>query len=71
MGAAGREAILLILHRTGGYDFASVETNPLWAQLPAVTAGRVIVADWRINTGNVFSAMECLRLFDELYSMIT
>lgn len=49
------DAIMVVLHRSGGYDLSAVESNPLWPRLPAVAAGRVVLTDWRVNTGNVFS----------------
>lgn len=67
---ADADAIMVILHRSAGYDLSAVEGNPLWPRLAAVAAGRVVITDWRVNTGNVYSARECLRLFDELYATL-
>lgn len=49
---------------------ASLEANPLWQRLPAVQSGRVRYTDWRTNSGSVFAAHECLRLWDEAFALL-
>lgn len=66
---APAEAILVV-EQPGRGSLATAESNPLWSRLPAVTAGRVVVADWRTNQGNVYAARECLRLLDRLYATL-
>jgi iron complex transport system substrate-binding protein len=44
--------------------------NPLWPLLPAVQAGRAIVSTNNVGQGSVYTVMECLRLWDQVYSAL-
>lgn len=42
--------------------------DPLWPRLPAVQAGRAVISTNNVGTGSVYTVMECLRLWDEVYA---
>jgi ABC-type Fe3+-hydroxamate transport system substrate-binding protein len=44
--------------------------SPLWPLLPAVQAGRAVVSPNNIGQGSVYTVMECLRLWDQVYSAL-
>jgi iron complex transport system substrate-binding protein len=44
--------------------------NPLWGLLPAVQAGRAVVSTNNVGQGSVYTVMECLRLWDQVYSTL-
>lgn len=64
---AGADAIVLI--STDG-ERAELEASPLWQQLPAVAAGRVVETDFRTNYGSVYAAGACLDLLDRTYATL-
>ena len=65
---APADAILMIANTAD--DRAALAAQPLWQQLPAVTAGRVLLTDSRADYGSVYAAGEGLRLLDELYATL-
>lgn len=67
---AAAEAILLILNPRQGRTLAEAESNPLWGRLPAVAAGRVVISDWNVNLGSVYSARENIRRLEALYATL-
>jgi iron complex transport system substrate-binding protein len=62
------DAILLVAGSDA--DHTVLDGVELWQRLPAVAAGRVVHTDIRTNQGSVFAATECLRLLDQLYTLI-
>ncbi|MGD9894633.1 MAG: ABC transporter substrate-binding protein [Dehalococcoidia bacterium] len=44
--------------------------NPLWPLLPAVRAGRAVVAPQNVGAGFLYTIMECLRLWDQVYATL-
>jgi len=64
---AGADAIVLI--STAG-ERAELEASPLWQQLPAVRAGRVVQTDFRTNYGSVYAAGACLDLLERTYATL-
>lgn len=65
---APADAILVIVN--GADEQAQLEAQPLWQRLPAVTAGRVVVTDFRTNYGSVYAAGAALELLDRLYATL-
>ncbi len=51
-------------------DHAELADSPLWQQLPAVTANRVVETDFRTNYGSVYAATACLDLLDQVYGTL-
>ena len=49
---------------------ANFLANPLWPLLPAVQAGRAIVSTNNVGQGSVYTVMECLRLWDQVYATL-
>jgi iron complex transport system substrate-binding protein len=45
-------------------------SNPLWPLLPAVQAGRGVVAPQNVGSGFLYTVMECMRLWDQVYSTL-
>lgn len=44
--------------------------DPLWPRLPAVQAGRAVISTNNVGEGSVYTVMECLRLWDQVYSTL-
>ena len=47
-----------------------VKTNPLWARLPQVESGRATLAPNNVGGGSVYTIMETLRLWDQVYGTL-
>lgn len=45
-------------------------SNPLWAGIPAVEAGTVVISSQNVGSGHVYTVMECMRLWDEVYDTL-
>lgn len=64
------EADILLVASFSAAERSELAANPLWAQLPAVRADRVVHTDIRTNRGSVLAADECVRLWDRAYSLL-
>jgi hypothetical protein len=51
-------------------DFEAAASLVTWNALPAVQAGRVVQANGLLLGSSVYGAMETLRLYDRLYTLI-
>lgn len=47
-----------------------VSTSPLWDRLPPVAAGRAVLAPNNVGSGSVYTIMETLRLWDQVYGTL-
>jgi iron complex transport system substrate-binding protein len=47
-----------------------VSTTPLWARLPQVADGRATLAPNNVGSGSVYTIMETLRLWDQVYGTL-
>ncbi|WNV77855.1 ABC transporter substrate-binding protein [Geodermatophilus sp. DSM 44513] len=65
---AGADAIVLITNTPD--ERSLLDASPLWQQLPAVAAGRVVESDFRTNYGSVYAAGACLDLLDRTYATL-
>ncbi|GAA4546759.1 ABC transporter substrate-binding protein [Pseudonocardia xishanensis] len=64
------EADVLLVASFTEEQRAGLESSPLWSRLPVVRAGRVVHTDIRTNRGSVLAANECVRLWDQAYSLL-
>jgi iron complex transport system substrate-binding protein len=65
----------VLVRRTEESDRAEVvaelESNPIYARLPAVRAGRVVdIESLTANIGSVYSALDCLDVLDRAYGLV-
>lgn len=65
----GADAILLWAPTRDVLD-AFVDQNPLWPRLPQVESGRAILAPNNVGNGMVYTVMETLRLWDQVYATL-
>jgi iron complex transport system substrate-binding protein len=49
---------------------AELLAHPLWKMLPAVEDGRAIVSTNNLGYGSIYTIMECMRLWDEVYALL-
>ena len=47
-----------------------VAGNPLWPRLPQVEAGRALLSPNNVGNGSVYTMMETIRLWDEVYASL-
>lgn len=65
----GADAILLWAPTRDVLD-KFVEQNPLWPRLPQVESGRALLAPNNVGNGMVYTIMETLRLWDQVYATL-
>lgn len=65
----GADAVLLWAPTRDVLD-TFVAENPLWGRLPQVEAGRAILAPNNVGNGSVYTIMETLRLWDQVYATL-
>ena len=65
----GADAILLWAPTRDVLD-KFVEQNPLWPRLPQVESGRALLAPNNVGNGMVYTIMETLRLWDQVYTTL-
>lgn len=65
----GADAILLWAPTRDILD-KFVAENPLWPRLPQVESGRALLAPNNVGNGSVYTIMETLRLWDQVYATL-
>jgi len=62
------DAVLYVTFEEGQAE--RLESNPLWARLPAIRNGRTLAPRGNTNYGGVYTAIHIAGLLDELYGML-
>lgn len=70
LGAIGDADAILFWAPTRAILDEFVATNPLWARLANVTDGRAILSPNNVGSGTVYTIMETLRLWDQVYGTL-
>lgn len=45
-------------------------TNPVWSSIPTVADDHVVIADQNVGSGYLYTVMECMRLWDQVYDKL-
>jgi iron complex transport system substrate-binding protein len=61
-------AILVVVETAE--EWAALEADPLWNELPAVAAGNVVRTDKMTHEGGPITAMRILDLIEQLYETV-
>src|SRR5262249_29810142 len=61
----------ILVWAPGDSERAAVLADPPWPLLPAVRAGHAVVSPNNVGAGSVYTVMECLRLWDQVYSTLS
>jgi iron complex transport system substrate-binding protein len=64
------EADALLIYATDDASREILMRNPLWQLLNIVKTNRVVISPNNLGTGSVYTRMECLRLWDQVYSTL-
>lgn len=62
------DAILYVTFEDGQAE--KLESNPLWARLPAIANGKTLVPRGNTNYGGIYTAIRIAQLLDELYGTL-
>ena len=68
--AAHSDAGAILVAVETAADWAALQADPLWAELPAVKAGNVVRTDKMTHEGGPITAMRILDLLEELYKTV-
>lgn len=64
------DADAMLIWAPDEFQRAELLANPLWSLLSTVRDGRAVVSTNNVGEGSIYTVMECLRLWDEVYALL-